>query len=109
MEELVEDIKQLEIQIDSASLVLKSEERISSKMINLRHDPLNISKIEDLIQLIYYTEELNLNPNLWQAQNTAFKIIKESYEKIKNKQDEHSRNLYSAFRKLCESLGIRLD
>jgi hypothetical protein len=103
------DSKLLSVTLDYELLALKASERIADEFKKLLEAPENIETIKLISQLIQMTRGLPIKLNLWQSQNAAFKIAETQYKKMKEKNDELSKAWVSAFTKLSELIGIRLD
>jgi alpha-amylase/alpha-mannosidase (GH57 family) len=106
---LIEDVKHVDVEIDCELLSLKAAEKITDELTRLRENPENEMQIEKIQEIINSSNQLALKPNLWKAQNIAFKIAQEVYKNVKERKEEKSQKLYSSFKQLCESLGIKLD
>jgi alpha-amylase/alpha-mannosidase (GH57 family) len=109
LKHIIENAKHVDVEIDCDLISLKAGEKITKELEQLREDPENKNKIDEVRELINSSNQLSLSPNWWKAQNIAFKIAQNVFEDIKERKDEKSRKLYSSYGKLCELLGIKLN
>ena len=108
LQRLIADSKLLSVTLDSQLLSYKASEKVADQFNKLSEDPENFEIIVKISQLIRIVSELPIKLNLWQSQNIAFKMAENQYKNMKDKTDDASRAWVSAFRQLCELIGIRL-
>ncbi len=108
LQKLIADAKQLSAALDSELLAFEASEKIAEEFNRLSATPENIDIVRWISRLIQMVSSLPIKLNLWQSQNTAFKIAQNQYRKIKERQDEAAKVWIAEFTHLCELIGIRL-
>ena len=68
-----------------------------------------MGKLEKIDKLFRTLGELPFKLDLWNAQNTAFELIQGRYKPLKDSNNPDDQKWVSAFKILCESIGLRLD
>jgi alpha-amylase/alpha-mannosidase (GH57 family) len=86
--ELQEEIKRLSPQIEKKSLSYIVSSRIDDLMVQLDKAPEDPVPMETIVDLLYIADELQLNPNLWKAQNLLFSLSKKIREGMKARADQ---------------------
>jgi alpha-amylase/alpha-mannosidase (GH57 family) len=109
LEKVVADSKYLSVTLDSDLLAYKASQKIADQFTKLDKNPDELETLKWLSQFIKLLNVLPVKPNLWQAQNIAFKIVENQYKQSKQKIDDSSKAWLIAFTELCELIGIRLD
>lgn len=66
----------LNIKADDVGMAFKAEKRINRMMETLQQQPQNLELMGEVVRLLKAIKYINLNPDLWQAQNFAFSIQK---------------------------------
>lgn len=108
---IVESFKRLEVQVNKVGLDYLAEQKINELMHRLRKNPDDISLMRKIAKFLEATYKVNLTPDLWQAQNTAFRIQDESYLKFAEKNvkgDEEASLWCENFNMLFRRLNIRV-
>ncbi len=109
LQEVIEDSQRLSVEIESANLSLKASDRISKEFTSLEKNPQDTQLIERINRLIEAISRLPVQLGLWHAQNITFKIIQTQYKNTKEKNQEEAQAWISAFKRLCELIGIKLE
>ncbi len=91
-EKLEEDIKKLSPQIEKQSLSFIVSSRIDDLMVRLDKSPEDLVPMETVVDLLRIASELQLEPNLWKAQNILFSMSKKIREGMRARADQGDGN-----------------
>jgi hypothetical protein len=91
-EKLEEDIKKLSPQIEKQSLSFIVSSRIDDLMVRLDKSPEDLVPMETVVDLLRIASELQLEPNLWKAQNILFSMSKKVREGMRARADQGDGN-----------------
>ena len=80
--QLVEEMKRWSFKRDQANFSFLASRRISSLMKRLSDNPDNIHLLEKIIIILEFLAQLNLDLDLWKAQNTYFSMGRKIYPDI---------------------------
>ncbi|MFW5932642.1 MAG: DUF3536 domain-containing protein [Candidatus Hadarchaeota archaeon] len=108
LEDVLEDTKIEDIQIDEEKLSFDAARRIERYMEELERSPFNLPLIERVDHLIDLLYSANVNLDLWKAQNYYFEIGKAYYDEMRKKAesgDGEAEKWIEGF----DSLGRRLN
>jgi hypothetical protein len=108
IEKAIDEFLSLPVTLDSNLIAFKASQMVADEFSKLLSNPDDISAIQQKRRLIELLNRLPLSLNLWQAQNTAFKIAQNQYQRLKNQTDDTSKAWVAAFVDLCKLIGIRL-
>ncbi len=108
LQKIIADAKHISVPLDSKLLAYKASEKIAAEFNKLSMAPENIEAIKSISHLIRMITELPIELDLWQSQNTAFKIAQNQYRKIKAQSDVASQAWVTEFSELGKLIGIRL-
>ncbi len=76
---LLSEIKKWKVQVDRSRLALKVEERLNRLLSEVLNGPQRIETLKELTVLFKSVMELDLEMNLWKAQNLYFEISRVHY------------------------------
>lgn len=91
-EKLEEDIKKLSPQIEKQSLSFIVSSRIDDLMARLDKNPEDLVPMETVVNLLRISSELQLEPNLWKAQNILFSLNKKVQKGMRARADQGDGN-----------------
>jgi hypothetical protein len=91
-EKLEEDIKKLSPQIEKQSLSFIVSSRIDDLMVRLDKSPEDLVPMETVVDLLRIASELQLEPNLWKAQNILFSLSKKVQKWMRERADQGDGN-----------------
>lgn len=91
-EKLEEDIKKLSPQIEKQSLSFIVSGRIDDLMVRLDKSPEDPVPMETVVDLLRIASKLQLEPNLWKAQNLLFSLSKEVQKGMGERADQGDGN-----------------
>jgi len=84
LQNLLHDVQNWSVELDKSTLGFVGSNRLNSLMERLCENPGDLEIIIELIDSLRVLRELNIELNLWKAQNTLFAVIKDNYEKFSN-------------------------
>jgi alpha-amylase/alpha-mannosidase (GH57 family) len=101
----------LNIKADDVGMAFKAEKRINRMMEKLQEQPQNLELMGEVVRLLKAIKKINLNPELWQAQNFAFSIQKTyknllELDALSFYEDKHQWS--ELLRQLFEELNIKI-
>lgn len=108
---IVESFKRLEVKVNKVGLDYLAAQKINDLMHRLQKAPAEIGLMLRIAKFLEATYKVNLTPDLWQAQNVAFEIQEENYQKFAEnsaKGDEEAGLWCTHFTKLFAQLNIRI-
>jgi alpha-amylase/alpha-mannosidase (GH57 family)/uncharacterized protein (UPF0216 family) len=110
LEKLVEQSCRQHLQLDKTTFGFIAEERITKFVQEWAESPEDQFRLEGIIRLFMALEELGLDLNLWQAQNTYFSTGKSLMAVIagKSEGDEGAKRLSELFIKLGDYLKVKI-
>ncbi|MFW6054509.1 MAG: DUF3536 domain-containing protein [Thermodesulfobacteriota bacterium] len=113
LERLIDDqLKKWDIEPEKAELGYKASWKINSLMEQLRREPDNGELLKLIKELLEITASLQLDLNLWKAQNSFFFLAQEQYPLQSDKaghEDEQASRWLDLFQSLSEHLRISID
>jgi alpha-amylase/alpha-mannosidase (GH57 family) len=109
LQRLITSVRNFSVNLNSELLAFDASEKITKEFNKLQTKPEDTEKIKTIANLIASVNQLQVNLNLWQSQNIAFKLAEQLFKPMKERQDEAAKLWVSSFSQLCELIGIRLD
>ncbi len=111
---LLHEVQYWSVELDKSTLGFVGSRRLNSLMEKLNDDPGNIEIIDELIDSIEVLQELNIELNLWKAQNILFSLIIKNYKKYMDKAREGNKEKQSWINQINElqkklEVNIRID
>ncbi|MEQ9438619.1 MAG: DUF3536 domain-containing protein [Cyclobacteriaceae bacterium] len=76
---VADSIQHLSVELDQVGLNYLAADRVNKMMNRLKEDPLNDRLIGKVVKFIQVCKQVNLSPDLWEAQNIAFLIRRKHY------------------------------
>jgi hypothetical protein len=111
LRQLVADVKLWKIDVDADMLSLEASARCNELMAKLEADPEAVETMETLNELLEILTDLHLQLNVWQTQNSYFRMGQGIYQD-KQKQaeagDTQARRWTEAFERLGEQLQVKV-
>jgi alpha-amylase/alpha-mannosidase (GH57 family) len=111
MEALVDEIKLFGIKVQRDLVSLEASFRAKREFELLLADPLNIEKMKQIERLLKILFSLQIEMNLWRAQNIAFGLMSNSHaymKELEKKGDKKAAEWVSSFASLCNLLGVNV-
>ncbi len=106
---LVGEVKRWSLDLDRKSLGFVVSEKINSLMQELSHEPDRVALLETIEHVFGVLGDLNLEMDLWAAQNIYFSLGKEHYDAMEeraSKGDEAAKVWLEHFNRVGESLHV---
>nr|WKN36195.1 DUF3536 domain-containing protein [Tunicatimonas sp. TK19036] len=106
---LADSMQHLSVDIDQVGLNFLAAERINQMMRLLQNDPLNDSFMSKIVQFMLVCKQVQLSPDLWEAQNIAFIIHRKQYHKqcaARDAGDDKAQVWCDVFESLFQELNI---
>lgn len=110
LKNLVQEIMAWPFERDRATLNFTASQKINYQMTALSKQINNINLMENIDQVITTLRKLRLDLDLWKAQNIFFSLSKKVYphKKEEEKADPQNAKWLEAFRRLGQSLRVRI-
>ncbi len=108
---LVAELKRWAFERDRADLSFTATRRVNELMVKLSHNVMDGILIEKIVYILNRLNELNLNLDLWKAQNIYLHIGKQLYIQRKN-QPQHDALIerwINAFEQLGQILQVKVN
>ena len=114
LQNLLHEVQYWSVELDKSTLGFVGSRRLNSLMEKLQEDPEDPEIIEELIDSLKVLQELNIDLDLWKAQNILFSLIMENYKKYMDKAregDEKKKSWINQINELQKKLevNIRID
>jgi alpha-amylase/alpha-mannosidase (GH57 family) len=108
---LVEEMKRWSFKRDQANFSFLASGRISKLMARLAQHPEDVSLMENITTCLELLEQLNLDLDLWKAQNIYFAISRSIYQDIASQaaNDKLASRWVTAYERLGEILQIKIN
>ena len=109
IDRLVEEMKRFSLEPDRKSLGFVVSRRINRLMQEFSLEPQRIEFLEEIKRIFGTLGQLNLDLDLWAAQNIFFSIGKESYDAMEKRSahgEEAARKWLERFNQVGESLSV---
>lgn len=106
---LLSSSAEIDVNLDVVTLNYLTDKKLNSLMRKFRRNPEDIELMEDIYELINVIKESPLKPNEWEAQNIAFEIMNEHYERFEKESDqgnEEATEWLESFTMLAEKLNL---
>ncbi len=81
LQNLLLEVQYWSVELDKSTLGFIGSRRLNSLMERLNEDPGDFKIINELIDSLKVLQELDIDLNLWKAQNILFSLMKENYKK----------------------------
>lgn len=111
IEKLVKEIKGLSLEPDKTTLGFIASQKIEALMTKFSQQPGDASKLETVVKFFRIIRELNLDLNLWKAQNIYFSIGRKLYGAMREsaeKGDANAKRWFDNFDDLSNYLYVKL-
>ncbi len=111
IENLVKEIKELSLESDKITLAFIAGKKIEDLMKQFSKQPGDVQKLETILKFFQIIRKLNLDLNLWQAQNIYFSIGKRLYIAMRGsaeKGDQNAKKWFEYFNNLSNYLYVKL-
>ncbi len=108
---VTESFQRLGVKVNKVGLSYLSEKRINAFMENLKANPHDSLLMHKTVRFLEASKKVQLKPDLWKAQNIAFRIQRSYFEEISKRSkngDEKATVWITLFNRLFEELNIRL-
>jgi alpha-amylase/alpha-mannosidase (GH57 family) len=104
-----DEISRLKIELDTVTLNYIATKRIKDFVDRLEMNPEDLDVMKDTIDLIEVCMQISLQPDLWDADNVAFRIRENYYStmKAKAKTDINAQNWIEVFDNLISHLNLK--
>ncbi|MBN2365252.1 MAG: DUF3536 domain-containing protein [Calditrichaeota bacterium] len=112
LDTLVSEFNQLSIEPDRKTLNFLATQKITDLLHQLQTLPLESEPIVHVREIIDKLEQLNLQCDYWEAQNTFFLMLRKTYPEMKKKADsgdEKAQEWIESFKRLGTSLKVKVD
>ncbi len=109
---LIEEVKRFSLDLDRKSLGFVVSQRINSLMREFSAKPEGIVFLEAIERIFGILGDLNLEMDLWAAQNIFFSIGKERYDAMEERAaqgEETARKWLERFNRVAESLSVESE
>ncbi len=80
--QIISDIKKWAVAIETVDLEFAARQRVEKMMSDLHKNPSDPDGLEDILEVMELVGSLPLELNLWETQNTFYKLAKCCYRKI---------------------------
>jgi alpha-amylase/alpha-mannosidase (GH57 family) len=107
-----EEFSRWPAQIERASLGLAASRRIGSLLETLAESPRDVSLLERICELLETMAKIGLSLNLWQAQNSYFRIGSELFTDMRERagrNDPQGQQWLQAFERLGRLLTVKVS
>ncbi len=108
LKEISKEIKAFAVTINNPKLNIVAAHKVNTLMAKLEQHVDDIKLMNTIIELLTVVNELPVNPDWYEAQNTAFKIKKQYYELRKAASDERSKNWCKMIKSIFEQLNMKI-
>jgi alpha-amylase/alpha-mannosidase (GH57 family) len=111
LEKLIDELGKLHVTLDNTALEFVSGKRINELFNRVSGRPEDISLLERIERFFVLLSGMNLDLNLWRAQNMYFALAKELSPKISagaGKGDPLAQRWLEVFRKLSDHLHVKI-
>ncbi len=111
IENLVKEINELSLESDKITLAFIVSNKIEDLMIQFSKQPGDLKKLETILKFFQIISKLNLDLNLWQAQNIYFSIGKRLYIVMREsaeRGDQNAKKWFECFNELSNYLYVKL-
>ncbi len=114
LQNLLHEVQYWSVELDKSTLGFVGSKRLNSLMEKLCENPADLETIIELIDSLRFLRELNIELNLWKAQNTLFSVIKDNYEKFSNEARDGKKEKLKWIKSINElqnnlEVNIRID
>ena len=103
-----ETVERLNVNIDKVSLCFQAEQKINKQILAIKHDPSDENKVKALVRFLTATKPLRLNPDLWFAQNIAFRIH-QKLQKNPDSENFFNQDDFQSHKELLDLLSIKIS
>lgn len=110
LQKAIESSKRFQAELDTVTLNFSAANSIASLMYKLEQEPENTDLMDTIRTVVEKLKELKLEPELWEARNTAFALRRKLYNlHLERSQagEPQSTNWCSQFNALYESLNMK--
>ncbi|HSI91110.1 MAG TPA: DUF3536 domain-containing protein, partial [Adhaeribacter sp.] len=111
LEKAVENVKRFPVEIDCRTLNYFADISVTNLLKQLKANPASLELMQKTEILIRKIHELKLDPEFWEARNTAFAIHKEEYAHYEAKclnQNKIAESWCTRFTALFQSLNMKI-
>jgi alpha-amylase/alpha-mannosidase (GH57 family) len=111
LKRLIDDIQRWSVRVDDATVGYVASRWITSTMERLKEEPGDITLIEKTNDVLEATAPLNLQLDIWKAQNIYFNIGRVSHGSMKEKagkNDSVAKEWLEAFLRLGHDLQVKI-
>lgn len=112
LEKLVEDSNTLPVELDGAAIALQGSSRVAAELEKVAETTDDAEGLEKLERIVRLLRRLPLELDFWRSQNLLFSIGQRRYPAMREKaqkNEEQATRWISAFDRLSEQLGIRIQ
>lgn len=106
---LVEEVRRFSLDLDKKTLGFVASQRINSLMREFAAQPDEVAFLEDIARIFTILADLNLEIDLWAAQNVLFSIGRQRYDAMEERAahgEEFARKWLDSFNRVAESLSV---
>ena len=107
---LLKEAKRMKVKLNYRALDFTVSQRVDQLMKQVQEQPDDINKMQVLIDLLQVLEHPRLKPDYWQAQNIAFRMQQDVYEKYKKhseRGDKEAASWNEKFETLYTNLNLK--
>ncbi len=111
LRKITESINNLSVDVDKVTLNYLAGERINHMMLELNEEPEHMELMKKIVRFIQATKHVQLEPDLWRAQNLAFLIHRQhfkNHEWDKDSGNKMSEQWCQLLANIFEELNIRV-
>ncbi len=111
LEQLVSEVIEWSFEIDRVTLEFMLRKKVNTLMGSVYENPSDVTPLKNLATLLRICSPLQLNVDLWKAQNIYFSIGKERYGNMKNRAslgDENAKVWMDFFNQLGHYLKVQI-
>ncbi len=112
LEDLTEDFRSWEIELDTETLEYEASKRILQLMRDFEETPLDVDTIQTIQQLLHLLQSLPMDLDIWEAQNIYFETGKSRYSELVKQSEEGDMNAerwVEHFRILGDYLNVKVE
>ncbi len=112
LEDLIQEIEHWSVSIDKETLSFKINQWVNRALADLNKQPDNIRRIQEITGALEQLKKIDIQLQLWKAQNIYFQMQKEimpAFQKKANQGDEQARSWLEPFKKLGTMLNIGIS
>ncbi len=112
IQSLIEEFKRLNVQVDHSMITFVASNRLREMMRQFESEPDNVELLKAILQFLTTLNPLDLNWDMWLAQNIYFTMGKEHYPKMQKqaeKGEKTAQQWVQHFEQLEELLQVKVS